>query len=255
VAAGSVDLNADVGERSDPALVDGTLLDTVTSASVACGAHAGNRAVMAATIAAATARGVVVGAHPSYLDRTGFGRRAVTADRAGLARDLRDQLSTLAEAAGAIGARVRYVKAHGALYNDMADDAELARTVAGAVRAFDPDLVLLVRAGSAAVAAAGAFGLVVATEAFADRAYRPDGGLVARTEPGALHGNPETAARQAELLAREGRVRAVDGTWIRLSFDSLCIHGDTPSASIVAAVMRARLEAAGIAVTPFVARG
>lgn len=252
MAPDSVDLNADVGERSDPAQVDEALLDVVTSASVACGVHAGTRAVMAATVVAATERGAVVGAHPSYADRAGFGRRAVNVEPAQLTRDLRDQLSALAETAGAHGATVRYAKPHGALYNDMADDAELARTVAGAVRAFDPDLVLLVRAGSAALSVAESLGLAVAGEAFADRAYRPDGGLVARTEPGALHGDPEAAARQAVLLAGEGRVRAVDGTWITLTTDSLCVHGDTPGAAAMAAGVRARLEEAGITVAPFV---
>ncbi len=247
----TVDLNADVGEVSDPADVDGALMDVVSSASVACGFHAGNRAVMTATIEAAARRGVVVGAHPSYRDRAGFGRRPVDVTPDQLRRDITEQLTAIADAARSCDTAVRYVKAHGALYNAMGTDAGLTTTVAGAVRAFDPALVLLVPAGSVAVGAASSCGVTVATEAFADRAYLPDGRLVPRRDVGAVLCDGTAVTSRAVALACEGRVRAVDGTWIELTPASICVHGDTPGAAGLAAGVRAGLVAAGVDIAPF----
>lgn len=246
----AVDLNADLGEREAPDGGDDALLDVVTSASVACGAHAGTPAVMAEVVVGARDRGVVVGAHPSYPDRAGFGRRPVTMAPERLADELAAQVGTLADVAAAAGVRVRFVKPHGALYNAMAADVALAGLVARAVRSVG-DLAVLVPAGSVAVAAVEAAGLAVAREGFCDRAYAPDGTLVARRHPGAVLTDPSAAARQALSLARDGGVVAADGSWIDLAVDSLCVHGDTPGAAAVAATVRRALVGGGVTVSAF----
>jgi 5-oxoprolinase (ATP-hydrolysing) subunit A len=248
----TVDLNADVGEVSDPDDVDTALLDVVSSASVACGVHAGTPAVMAATLAAAVARRVTIGAHPSYADRAGFGRRPMTVAPDQLSRDITDQLVTLRQAAREVGAVVRFVKPHGALYNAMATDPELTRTVAAAVRGVDADLVLLVQAGTVAVEAARRAGVGVASEAFADRAYLGDGRLVPRTDAAAVIDDADSVAARAVVLAGEGRVLSRDGTWRMLRPSSICVHGDTPGAAGLAGAVRAALTAAGVEIAPFV---
>ncbi len=245
-----VDLNADVGERDAPDGGDDLLLDAVTSASVACGGHAGSPAVMREVVRAASARGVVVGAHPSYPDRPGFGRRSMPLDAAALVDLLHAQIGALADAAAAEGAAVRYVKAHGALYNDMAVHEPLAAAVAAAVRAVG-DLVVLVPAGTPAVRAVERAGLPVAREGFADRGYLPDGRLVPRSEAGAVHGDPAVVAARALDLASGAGVLAADGRRVRLAVDSICVHGDTPGAAALAAAVRRSLERAGVAVTAF----
>ncbi len=246
----TVDLNADVGEGETPPAGDGPLLEVVTSASVACGGHAGNRAVMAATVAGAGRLGVAVGAHPSYLDREGFGRRPVQVDPRLLAGQLRDQVGSLREVADVEGVRVRYVKAHGALYNAMAGDLDLAATVAGAVRDLG-GLALLVQAGTPAVSVAEDLGLEVFGEAFCDRAYLPDGRLLDRGEPGAVLTDPAAVTAQALDLALDHRVRTVEGSWLAVRADSLCLHGDTPGAAGLAAAVRRALEGAGVGLAPF----
>lgn len=249
--ANRIDLNADVGERDEPDGGDDAILGVVTSASVACGAHAGSRAVMAEVVAVALARGVAVGAHPSYPDRTGFGRRPMDLAPGELADELAAQVGELVDVAAASGTRVRYVKAHGALYNAMAGDVGLAQLVARAVRSV-ADLVVLVPAGTQAVAAVERAGLAVAREGFCDRAYRADGSLLPRHEPGAVVADPAAAAARAVSLARHGGVDAVDGSWLALAVDSLCVHGDTPGAAAVAAAVRSAIEAADVAVAPFI---
>jgi UPF0271 protein len=227
------------------------MLRVVTSANVACGFHAGDPSTMLATCRTAAERGVVVGAHVSYRDLAGFGRRAMEVP----ARELRDevlyQLAALHGVAGVAGAEVRYVKPHGALYNRIVSDEAQARAVAEAVGLFDGGLALLGLAGSAIERAAADAGLRFVREAFVDRAYRADGTLVPRSETGAvLHGEADIAER-ALRLAAEGRVVAADGTDIAVEVDSLCVHGDTPGAVAMAEAVRARLDAAGIAVAPF----
>ena len=245
----SVDLNADMGEGSGR---DTALLDSVTSASVACGFHAGTPAVMAATVAAAVERGVTIGAHPSYADRAGFGRRDMAVAPERLARDLHEQLTALRDVAHRVGAAVRFVKPHGALYNAMGRDGELTRTVVSAMRAVDEDLVLLVQAGTVAVDAARAAGAAVATEAFADRAYRGDGSLAPRGDPGAVIDDSDAVVTRAVQLATEGTVRARDGTWLSLHPSSICVHGDTPDAAHLTRAVRTALTGAGIEIAPFV---
>ena len=246
----AVDLNADVGERDHPDGADDPVLDVVSSASVACCGHAGSPAVMREVASSALARGVVVGAHPSYPDRAAFGRRPMAMDAAALADSLYEQIGALVDAACAAGAAVHYVKPHGALYNEMAVDETLAGVVAGAVRAVG-DLVVLVPAGSVAVRAVARGGLRVACEGFADRAYRPDGRLVARDEPGAVHADPRQVAVQALALASGEPVPTGGGRAVRLAVDSICVHGDTPGSATLARAIRRCLENAGMAIAPF----
>jgi UPF0271 protein len=246
-----VDLNADVGEGMD---VDADQLGIVTSANVACGFHAGDPLTMVETARRAAAAGVVVGAHPSYYDREGMGRREldVPADR--LQADIVYQLGATAAAAGAAGTRLAYVKPHGSLYNRAALDAGLAAVVVSAITAVGPalgPLAVLCPPGSELAAAAGRRGLAVFTEAFADRAYAPNGTLVRRSEPGAVISDPERAAQRAVTLARDGRVKAVDGSWVGVPASSICIHGDTPDALDVARAVRDALLAAGVEIRAF----
>ena len=209
----------------------------ITSANIACGAHAGDEATMRRTVELAMARGVAIGAHPGYRDPANFGRVALEVPRNELIEDLIAQLELLRRIAHEQGARLAHVKAHGALYNRGERDDEIAGAIAEAVRSFDEDLVLFAPAGSAMRRAAERIGLRVARETFADRAYEPDGTLRSRRLPGAVHTDPQVAAAQAVALAREA--------------DTICVHGDTPGAPAIARAVRAALEAAGIAVAPF----
>lgn len=252
-----IDLNADVGESYGAWQMgqDEALIPLVTSVNIACGAHAGDPVVMARTVALARASGVQIGAHPGYPDRDGFGRRdmALTADE--LEASLLFQLGALAAFVRDAGAEMRHVKPHGALYNRAARDAEVAEAVARAVRRFDRTLVLVGLAGSQLLEAGNAAGLRVAAEAFADRAYEPDGSLRSRRHPDAVLGDPETAAEQAISIVVLGKVTAHDGTTVPLHADTLCIHGDTPGAAEYARRVRTELAAAGATVEPLPARG
>jgi len=243
-----IDLNADVGEGSG---ADDLLLGVVTSASIACGVHAGSAETMADTLAIAARRGVAVGAHPSYEDRDGFGRRPTRVPPAALTAGLVAQIGSLVALATDAGTVVSYVKPHGALYAAIATDDTTARAVLDALAAF-AGLTLLAPAGSAALAIAAHHGVAAAAEAFADRAYAPDGSLVPRSHHGAVITDPDDAARRAVLLATEGRVHAVDGTALTLRARSICVHGDTPGAPAVAGRVRAALEEAGVVVRRFV---
>jgi UPF0271 protein len=247
----SVDLNADVGEEVGVPGDDDRLLAVVSSASIACGVHAGDEHSMRAALEAATRRNVVVGAHPSYDDRHGFGRRPVDVEPALLVAALEAQIGTLETLARRCGTRVRYVKPHGSLYHRMASDEVTAEAVIDAMGAFG-DLVLLAPARSRAIAVAEGRGVGVAAEAFADRAYAPDGSLVARDEPGAVVTDPEAAARRALSLAVEGTVVATDGTLLELHPASICVHGDTPGAIEIATRVREALDAGGVALASFV---
>jgi len=246
-----IDLNADVGEEASGPDGDGALLDVVTSASVACGFHAGDPSVMRRTLGDAVSRSVVVGAHPSYPDRAGFGRREMAISPARLTDDLLYQIGALDGLARAYGARVRYVKPHGALYHRMGGDEACARAVCEALLAYG-SLALLAPWGSVAIAVAEHFGVEVATEAFADRAYRADGRLVDRGEAGAVVTNADVVAARAVTLAVDHRVEAVDGSSIPLAAASICIHGDTPGAAESARRVRLALAAAGVTLQSFV---
>jgi UPF0271 protein len=240
-ANGWIDLNCDVGELPGPEgrAADGALLALVSSANVACGGHAGDPDSMAATIVAAAALGVAVGAHPSYADREHFGRRSRAQSPRDAAAALSAQLEALRTIAHAHDLALTHVKPHGALYNDAAADRSVAAAVADAVAAFDSALVLVGLAGSALLEGRAA-GLRVAAEGFCDRAYEPDGSLRSRSQPGAVYDDPETAARQAVRLAQRGDI------------DTLCIHGDTPNALPIARAVRAALHDASVSIAKLI---
>ena len=249
-----IDLNSDLGESLGAWTMgdDAAMLAIVSSANVACGFHAGDAAGILRTLRSAAERGVVVGAHVAYPDLAGFGRRNMDVASADLQADVIYQIGALQALARAAGTAVRYVKPHGALYNTIAHDERQARDVISAIRAVDPGLVLVALAGSPLVAWARAEGLRVVAEAFADRAYTPQGTLVSRRDKGAvLHDAGQVAARMLRL-AREGVVTAIDGSTVAIQADSICVHGDSPGAVDMARQVRAVLEQAGVAVRSFV---
>jgi UPF0271 protein len=241
-----IDLNADLGE--DCGADDEAMLEVVTSANVACGFHAGGGQVMAATVMAAAARGVSVGAHVSYRDREHFGRRRLDVPAEVLAADVGEQLAALASCCGRAGTRVRYVKPHGALYHAITSNREQAAAVVRAIAAFDRSLPLLGLPGTLAVEVARAAGLVTLAEAFADRAYTPDGALVPRDRPGAVLDDPGLVAARMLGLVRTGTIEAIDGTPVTVAADSLCVHGDSPNAVAMARAVRDALTDAGVEV-------
>ncbi|HEU4878906.1 MAG TPA: 5-oxoprolinase subunit PxpA [Gemmatimonadaceae bacterium] len=248
----SIDLNADIGEHDgDRYASDFALLEVVSSANIACGAHAGSTEVMRATIAAAYERGVSIGAHPSYPDREGFGRRDLGLANDAIVRSFEAQVELLAEACAVEGAVLAYVKPHGALYNRAAKDAELAHLLAACAFRFDSWLTMLALAGSALEHESKAVGLRVAREAFIDRAYLADGTLVPRDQMGAVLHDSEAAATRAVLMARDHEVTAIDGTIIRVDADSLCVHGDSSNALETILLARGALEGAGFSIRSF----
>lgn len=249
----TIDLNADLGEWDGPGVspVDERLLALATSANIACGGHAGNEDVMRATVRLAAQQGVAIGAHPGYVDREGFGRRELGLSPAEIGRQVSEQLAVLSaccRAAGG-GARLRYVKPHGALYNRAVKDAEVARVVVDAVGS----LVLLCLPGSEMMKAAARRGVKTAVEAFVDRGYREDGTLVPRGEPGALLDDVELAVNRALRLVREGRLTPREGPDLVIQADSLCVHGDGPHAAALLEAVRTRFVAEGIRLAPFAA--
>ena len=247
-----VDLNCDLGESFGRYGLgeDEAMLRVVTSANIACGLHAGDPSVMARTVALAKQNRVAVGAHPGYPDLQGFGRREMQLSPDELEAFILYQIGALAGFCRAAGVPLVHVKPHGALYNTVAREADLAAAVARAISAFDPNLIVVTLPGSALGQAAQALGLRVACEGFADRAYRADGTLAPRSEPGAVIHDPAQAAERAVRMVTRGEVETTDGRVISLHVDTLCIHGDTSGAVRIAAQLRAALEAAGIQVAP-----
>ena len=247
-----IDLNADVGESFGVYSVgdDLAVMRSVSSVSVAAGFHAGDPTVLRRTIAHARTLGVAVGAHPSFPDLPGFGRREMRLPASDAEDLVLYQVAAVAGVARAEGVELAHVKPHGALYNMAAGDHTLAEAIARAVFAFDAQLVLYAPPRSALAAAGRAIGLRVAVEAFADRAYRADGSLVPRGEPEAVIGQIEEVVNRAMLIAAERAVTAIDGTRIQLDADTICIHGDTPGAASMAAWIRAGLQSAGVDVKP-----
>ena len=248
-----MDLNSDLGEGYGRWTLgdDAAMLQVVTSANVACGFHAGDPATIDRTVRTAVERGVAVGAQVSYPDLVGFGRREIDVPPGDLTADVLYQLGALEAFARAAGSRVRYVKAHGALYNRIVRDPVQAAAVAEAIRRYDPALPLLTLPGSAAAAAAAEAGIEAVGEGFADRAYTGDGRLVSRREPGAVLDDPGRVAARAARMATEGRVGTVDGGEVAVAVRSLCVHGDTPGAVELARAVRAALEEAGVALETF----
>lgn len=246
-----VDLNADVGEEAVPAGEEAELIAIVTSVSISGGAHAGTPESIAGAVSAAVAAGTVIGAHPSYPDRVGFGRRPLSMSGDELARSLQQQIEAVGAAADEAGGALRYVKPHGALYHDACTQPSTAHVVAHAARACGVG-VLLLSAGAPVLAAGASLGVEIATEAFADRAYRPDGSLLSRDEPGAVLEDEASVVRQALSIVLDARAPATGGGEVALVASSLCLHGDTPGAVALARAVRGALEDAGVQVRAFV---
>jgi UPF0271 protein len=241
----SVDLNCDLGEGAGQ---DAALMPLITSANIACGAHAGDAATMGATVALARQHRVAIGAHPGFEDRAGFGRTERPLDAAEAVRLVATQVARLAEIAGA---ELRHVKLHGALYNQVSREPVLAAAVAAELARAWPRLAVFALAESAFARAARAAGLSVAEEVFADRTYRRDGSLTPRAQPGALIADEAAAVAQVLRLVRDGAVVATDGATVALRADTICLHGDGAHAVAFARRLRKELAAAGVAVKPF----
>ena len=249
-----IDLNSDVGESFGNWTMgdDAAIFRSVSSANIACGFHAGDPSTIARTCRDAVAAGISIGAHVGYRDLAGFGRRFLDCSATELADDVLYQLGALEGIARAAGGRISYVKPHGALYNTIVTHREQAQAVVDAVKAFGGDLPMLLLPGSVALAAAEAAGLRGVAEAFADRAYNPDGTLVSRREPGAVLHDEDAVAANMVRLATEGTIVARDGSTIKTSAESICLHGDTAGAVSMAAAVRRELEASGVDIRSFV---
>ncbi len=239
----TIDLNADLGEGDSQ---DVELLGIVSSCNIACGGHAGDAQSMEATVRVALANDVAVGAHPSYPDREGFGRRSHFLSGEKLFASVCEQLQAIHRVADSLGASIVHVKAHGALSNDAADDLDLAQTLVRAVEILPGRPMLVGPPDSALEIAAESQGIAFVAEAFVDRAYRPDGRLVSRSEPGAVHSDLAVITKQAVSLALEGRVITQDGDVLSVRADTLCIHGDTPCAAEAARAVRQALQDKGV---------
>ena len=243
-----MDLNCDMGELPD-AVHDGTqdaLMASVTSANIACGGHAGDEAMMEATIRQALRHGVGIGAHPGFPDRANFGRIEAPMTPGQIAETVYEQLGALDRIAQRCGATIGHVKPHGALYNLAARDAATARAIADGVARWRRDVILVGLAGSAMLEAFLQAGFQTAAEAFADRAYEPDGRLRSRRLPGALIDEPRAAAAQALRIALRQQVVATDGSVVAIQPQTICIHGDTPGCVRIAAVVASTLREAGV---------
>jgi UPF0271 protein len=243
----SLDLNADLGEGAGQ---DDALLGLVTSASIACGFHAGSPAMMRASLLAAQAARVAVGAHPSFQDRENFGRREIAISADDIFALAAYQIGAFAALAASVGIRPQHVKPHGALYNMAARDESVADAIARAIAAIDKRLILFAPGASALSRAGEAQELRVACEVFADRNYLADGSLVPRSRPDALLHDPIEGAERVLRMLAHGTVRAVDGTEIAVRVDTVCIHGDTPAAVEFARNLRSELATAGVILSP-----
>ena len=248
-----IDLNADLGEGFGVWQLgdDDAMLGIVTSANVACGFHAGDPAGLLRVCRSAAERGVRIGAQVSYRDLAGFGRRFIDIAAEDLVADVVYQIGALQAIAAASGTTVSYVKPHGALYNTIVTDREQAAAVVEAVHLVDATLPVLGMAGSAFFDEANRRGLRTVAEAFADRAYRPDGRLVSRREPGAVLQDPAAIAERVATMVTSGQVTAIDGSRIKVSVESVCVHGDSPGAVQIATAVRDRLKASGADVRAF----
>jgi UPF0271 protein len=242
----SIDLNADLGEGFGVWRLgdDDAMLGIVSSANVACGFHAGDPAGLLSVCRLAAERGVRIGAQVSYRDLAGFGRRFIDVEPDDLLADVVYQIGALSGLAQAAGSTVSYVKPHGALYNTVVNNLDQAAAVAAAVAAVDARLPVLGLAGSAFFDEAQRRGLRTVSEAFADRAYQPDGRLVSRRDPGAVLDDPVAIADRVLTMATTGNVTAVDGSTVPVRVESVCVHGDSPGAVQIASAVRDRLQAA-----------
>lgn len=246
----TIDITCDMGESFGVYKLgfDEEVMPYISSANIACGFHAGDPIWMSRTVRLAEETGVGIGAHPSFPDLMGFGRRVMQISLEEVRNYVIYQIGALQ--AFTKGKKLQHVKAHGSLGNMGAINEELARAVAEAIREVDSNLILVGLAGSAWVKAGHETGLRVATELYADRALTPDGNLVSRSQPGAvIHDVEEVIARSLKMVI-EGKAVAINGEEIKVAGDSICVHGDTPGATVLAQTLRQRLEAAGVAVVP-----
>lgn len=252
-ATRTIDLNADVGEATTPEHLEteAALIRVATSVNVACGGHAGDETSMRRAIALAAASGCAIGAHPSYPDLEGFGRRKIDITPDALRDSLVEQIAALGRVASELGARISHVKPHGALYHAASENDRIARSIFDAASAWDPAMALVGAAGSRAVAWWRAWGARVIAEAFADRAYAPDGRLLPREAPAALIVSPGLAAEQAVSVAVRASVRAVDGTRVEVVAQTICLHADTPGAAKIARRVARALTEAGVELRPY----
>lgn len=250
----AIDLNADMGEGWGPWRMgdDAAMLEVVTSANIACGGHAGDPETLFATLTLAKARGVVIGAHPSFPDLAGFGRRALPCSAGEIERFVASQVGGMLGVAQLAGAKVAYVKPHGAVANLAADDPQVARAIIKAVRAMDGKLALLAISGTTLEEEAREAGVAVYSEIFADRGYTQAGRLAPRDQAGAMIENPDAACRRLLEFLETGAMPVVGGGEVALAAHSICIHGDSPHAVAMARAVRQALTDAGVAIAPFV---
>jgi 5-oxoprolinase (ATP-hydrolysing) subunit A len=244
----SIDINADLGEFEE-SLANGTdfeLMRYITSANIACGGHAGNKQTMRQTLAAARKVNVAVGAHPGYPDRANFGRVESPLAPMEIEASVIQQITALAKIAESLDMRLGHVKPHGALYHATNTNREVALAIGRAVKAIDPELVMVGQAGSPVLDVWHSLGLRFAAEAFADRAYEPDGMLRKRTLSGALLDDPARAAQQAIDIAVRHKIIASDGSELAIEANTICIHSDTPGSVAIAREINQRLKAAGV---------
>ena len=248
-----VDLNADMGESFGPWRMgdDAGLLDIVTSANIACGFHAGDPDVMAGVMARAVERGVGIGAHPGFADLQGFGRRRIDMDHRSLGHMVAYQVGAAQGVARAAGGAVRHLKLHGALANMTSGDAGMARACYSAALAVDPEIIVMVLAGTAQEAAARELGARIACEIFADRAYEEDGQLVDRRKPGAVIHDADLAAQRILAMLEASAIIAETGKRLPTRIDTICLHGDGAEAVALARDLRAALETAGVTLAAF----
>ncbi|MDO6590321.1 LamB/YcsF family protein [Loktanella sp. D2R18] len=249
----TVDLNADMGESYGAWEMgdDAALLDIVTSANVACGFHAGDWDVMAATMKVATQKGVGIGAHPGFPDLHGFGRQRMNIASDSLQNLVRYQLGAAQAMAKSSGGTIRHLKLHGALANMSSENEAMAKACYEAALNIAPDITIMVLAGTAQQRAASALGCKVACEIFADRAYNDDATLVDRALPGAVVHDPDEAGRRMAEMVREGAIITESGKRIKTRIDTICLHGDTPTAVRIASEVRRALQEGGVTLAQF----
>ena len=246
----TIDLNCDMGEAFGIYQfgADLDIIESITSANIACGWHAGDPLVMDARVKLCKEHGVAVGAHPGFPDLMGFGRRNMQCSPAEIRAYVLYQLGALQAFVQAHGVKLRHVKAHGNLYNMAAVDIAMATAIAEAVASFDASLVFVGLAGSFLCEAGKAAGLTVASEVFADRAYQANGNLVPRGQPGAVFHEVDQAVQRIVQLVEQGTLTAYDGSILEVQGDTICLHGDTPGAADYARAVREQLESRGIVV-------
>ena len=248
-----VDLNSDLGESYGAYRLgcDEEVISVVTSVNIACGWHAGDAETMARTVELAAKAGAAIGAHPSYPDLLGFGRRNMAVSPKELKAYVQYQVGALAAFCKAKGVSMHHVKPHGAMYNQAAQDLQLALAICEGVAEVDDHLILMGLAGSELIQAADQVGLRRCCEVFADRAYEEDGSLVSRKKPGAVIKDPGESAQRVIRMVKEGKVTAVSGRDISITADSICVHGDNPEAVATVRALRAALEREGIQTAAF----